>query len=54
MGCTCEQDVLQLEVAVDDERLLTVQVGQALAKLDAPAHPIRVAVHGLHRRGRWS
>ena len=44
---TCQQDVIELEVAVDNERLLAVQIRQALAELDAPPHADCIPVHRL-------
>ena len=45
---TREEDVVQFQVAVDDPRLLAVQVGQALAELQGPARSVRVGVDDLH------
>ena len=50
---TCEQDVVQLEVAVDDEGLRRVQVRQPCRDLQRPPHGVRVGVDDL-RPGRVS
>lgn len=43
-----QQHIVELDVAVDDERRLRVQEGQAVCHLRTPLQSLRVAVHHLH------
>ncbi len=47
MQHTREQDVVELEVAVDDLRVAAVQVRQPLRDLDGPAQRICICVDDL-------
>ena len=45
MGRTAQQHVVQLDIAVDDLRVVGVQVRQAVGHLLRPCACIRIAVH---------